>query len=460
MAQSCAICCEEQPFGAWWQRRKCCIRKRSRENQESALASGDVLVCPSCLFNHVKSILNENGGAGGGRASVQCPLGCGYAMTDVEIRSIIQREYFSFWKHFIVRDILQTEEFLSQTMLVLMGTLLCICQTKYYKQVQSSLHQRFFALRQHFTVTEEERQELRRYEMWSVRTAIATRSNEEKEREELICCPAPDCINMWFTSVPYRRYKQVNEESSSESSSEHHHAHCGQPARANDDQAGGSFRQRMTQKLLSMAHHIMYKPPPSANEVDFMGGEEAKLNFLFWVDGYDLQGSRMHHTPSKDGRKLICSMCSAEFCGLCRKPWMALKIPRHLRGSHSNQVSLLAALGAHSTGNNGGPQRTSHEGKSCEAFGAKAATREDEDEADEYAFIAAALQARYCPGCSMRTQRAEGCNHMTCPCGMEWCYVCECRWATFHYGCAIRTDENGNELPNENVNTAGGCVIL
>ena len=33
-----------------------------------------------------------------------------------------------------------------------------------------------------------------------------------------------------------------------------------------------------------------------------------------------------------------------------------------------------------------------------------------------------------CPGCSVYLQRTEGCNHMTCKCGAQWCYMCKGDW--------------------------------
>ncbi|KAH6695548.1 hypothetical protein F5X68DRAFT_163812 [Plectosphaerella plurivora] len=31
---------------------------------------------------------------------------------------------------------------------------------------------------------------------------------------------------------------------------------------------------------------------------------------------------------------------------------------------------------------------------------------------------------RECPGCSTMTEKASGCDHITCPCGTHWCYQC------------------------------------
>jgi hypothetical protein len=42
---------------------------------------------------------------------------------------------------------------------------------------------------------------------------------------------------------------------------------------------------------------------------------------------------------------------------------------------------------------------------------------------------------------------------MTCPCGTEWCYVCECSWSTWHYQCRDRQPRGAN---------GGGsaCIIM
>mmetsp|Transcript_62181 Transcript_62181/g.173489 ORF Transcript_62181/g.173489 Transcript_62181/m.173489 type:complete len:444 (-) Transcript_62181:139-1470(-) len=37
---------------------------------------------------------------------------------------------------------------------------------------------------------------------------------------------------------------------------------------------------------------------------------------------------------------------------------------------------------------------------------------------------AAAISALNCPGCGQLTEKTSGCNHMTCTCGVEWCWVC------------------------------------
>lgn len=48
-----------------------------------------------------------------------------------------------------------------------------------------------------------------------------------------------------------------------------------------------------------------------------------------------------------------------------------------------------------------------------------------------------------CPRCHVRVEKAEGCNHMTCPqCNYEWCWVCGSRFTENHmlpinpFGCS------------------------
>lgn len=34
------------------------------------------------------------------------------------------------------------------------------------------------------------------------------------------------------------------------------------------------------------------------------------------------------------------------------------------------------------------------------------------------------IQVRHCPECDTATEKLEGCNHITCPCGTHWCFKC------------------------------------
>lgn len=103
-----------------------------------------------------------------------------------------------------------------------------------------------------------------------------------------------------------------------------------------------------------------------------------------------------------DGRRAVCPKCHVLFCGLCRRPW---NITRN----------------------------KSHAGVTCRSYRTKSGAADS-----DYAFVAQLINARTCPGCSLRTTRIDGCNHMTCPCGKEWCYVCEKTWNRSHYTCVVQ----------------------
>jgi hypothetical protein len=86
----------------------------------------------------------------------------------------------------------------------------------------------------------------------------------------------------------------------------------------------------------------------------------------------------------------------------------------------------------------------------CKSYNKKSVSASDHN---EFLNMADAGDARLCPGCSMRTNRTDGCNHMTCPCGYHWCYVCECKFDRRHYSC---TDSNPLIARDSQAN---GCII-
>eukprot|EP00816_Leptocylindrus_hargravesii_P005056 CAMPEP_0196808360 /NCGR_PEP_ID=MMETSP1362-20130617/8339_1 /TAXON_ID=163516 /ORGANISM="Leptocylindrus danicus, Strain CCMP1856" /LENGTH=225 /DNA_ID=CAMNT_0042182659 /DNA_START=609 /DNA_END=1286 /DNA_ORIENTATION=+ len=123
--------------------------------------------------------------------------------------------------------------------------------------------------------------------------------------------------------------------------------------------------------------------------------------------------------PGED-RRMSCDKCHAAFCGLCQRPWDLL---------HNYK---------------------SHSGRSCASY-AKLCRQSGID--GEYTAAAFSVGARGCPGCTMRVQRSDGCNHMTCVCGTEWCYVCGARWSRRHYGCSDEDRERRRVA-------AAGCIIM
>ena len=53
----------------------------------------------------------------------------------------------------------------------------------------------------------------------------------------------------------------------------------------------------------------------------------------------------------------------------------------------------------------------------------------DPDLANEIAFLEwASENSMQCASCGNAVERNDGCNHMTCKCGYEFCYVCGKQW--------------------------------
>lgn len=42
-----------------------------------------------------------------------------------------------------------------------------------------------------------------------------------------------------------------------------------------------------------------------------------------------------------------------------------------------------------------------------------------------------------CPNCKVLIYKEEGCNHMICPCGCEFCWVCGGGWKRRHHLCEL-----------------------
>lgn len=444
---SCSICCGSIPYTFQRpKRRRCC---------DVALSKGwkydgddDGVVCDSCVYRHVASIVSENGG-GGGRCRIACPLGCGADMTDVEIRRAIQSHHYSFWRHTVLKHLIDLYSCLMlQLPLRVVSFALLLHTTYWYQRSKVRIWVHKYTIQQRYACTPSQRQELRWYEQWSVRTALATRSSTSKELEDVIYCPAPDCPNIWLISHRFRQHKLSNEPKGSNDSAKkgdshgnHHHTRSRSVSHLPIDSPLPSPKNILDrckswkQSIRVATENFFYHPPKSEDELEFFEGSNP-TELLFWVDSIDMHGNFVSQKRSNDARKLTCSLCSAEFCGLCRRPWVALRIDR-------------TALSASSS-----TKRISHEGKSCDAFQGKIhtnSTSKDEDEA--YTFAAQAMHARCCPGCSMRTQRIEGCNHMICPCGTEWCYVCECSWSTLHYRCRLPDTSSASS------NIGIGCIV-
>lgn len=61
------------------------------------------------------------------------------------------------------------------------------------------------------------------------------------------------------------------------------------------------------------------------------------------------------------------------------------------------------------------------------------------------------LHYRQCKKCKIVIEKNQGCNHMTCRCGNQFCYVCGENWTAAHYG---NHDANGRLANNTAQRTA------
>lgn len=53
---------------------------------------------------------------------------------------------------------------------------------------------------------------------------------------------------------------------------------------------------------------------------------------------------------------------------------------------------------------------------------------------------------RKCPNCKMCVEKSEGCLHITCRCGFEFCYMCGSQWDKSHVGCSRGQEYETSQL--------------
>ncbi|KAL3617666.1 hypothetical protein CASFOL_037987 [Castilleja foliolosa] len=95
-------------------------------------------------------------------------------------------------------------------------------------------------------------------------------------------------------------------------------------------------------------------------------------------------------------REAECPYCHRLFCANCRAPW--------------------------------------HSGIGCEEF-LKLGENEREREDIMVHDLAKKNKWQRCPSCRFIVEKKEGCLHMTCVCGFQFCYACGKRWSSTHGGC-------------------------
>jgi len=234
----------------------------------------------------------------------------------------------------------------------------------------------------------------------------------------VLYCPRPNCECLWLVHEPYRKEKLANERS-----------HNNQKRH---DQAPKGF----SKKLMLSYSSFFFKPTHPEKEEAMMNKDG--YTTIHWMNPIDIDVFDSKHLKKKkkskyattmekaaqdgkDGRLVTCPGCRYQFCGLCARPWSTIAKRSGIRVTHNRQL--------------------------CSIYGQRAS------DDDDFLTAAEVGDAKCCPGCSMRTNRTSGCNHMSCPCGYHWCYICECRFDARHYRC-----EEGNAIGGNLVAT-GHCII-
>lgn len=260
-------------------------------------------ICQSCLYRHIRSVWEE-GITGNGRKQLVCPMGCGQAISDAEIRSCLRRQHTNLLRSWIGYQMLQHlvsigwfEEASIELRPLLRNyvfrffyiILYCWAWCTYqilrlsplmwfFKAFQSIRIPKYYNYWLHLATSKAERIDLQRYEQWSLKIAL-------QNMQSIQHCPSPGCNFSWEVSSPeYRRAKFQHE----------------------------------SQRLC-----IWYKPPIPEPPTNMM---------IYWLEAAHLRGRLPHEEEESiqnemrlDGRFMICAKCHCKFCGLCRQPWNSSK---------------------------------------------------------------------------------------------------------------------------------------
>ncbi|KAG0053089.1 hypothetical protein BGZ83_001681 [Gryganskiella cystojenkinii] len=68
----------------------------------------------------------------------------------------------------------------------------------------------------------------------------------------------------------------------------------------------------------------------------------------------------------------------------------------------------------------------SHKGETCEFIKASKLTKESDSALEN---LAKQMKWKQCPSCKHMVEKISGCNHMTCRCSHQFCYVCAAKWS-------------------------------
>ncbi|XP_059640288.1 E3 ubiquitin-protein ligase RSL1-like [Cornus florida] len=120
---------------------------------------------------------------------------------------------------------------------------------------------------------------------------------------------------------------------------------------------------------------------------------------IFYCPFKDCSAMMLNDGAGEVIRESECPVCRRLFCAQCYVPW--------------------------------------HPGIECEEF---QILNEDERGREDLMVRELAREKNWmkCPHCNYYVEKTEGCIHMTCRCGFQFCYACGATWTQTHGGCRPR----------------------
>jgi len=416
------------------------------------------------MYNHIISILNE-GITGDGRKSILCPLGCGREISEQCVRNAIKLHHFSYLVHVIGHSVCSFPyiyyllRYLKMTRRIRRGRVLrCVATDLIILHASTAWSFLLtYLLRSIFSPIEVcillmAMIILLPLMVWTKMLLFFTYCPYEAAMFGSIFILVLDTILSYLPEVPHQSdeddgidYTQLLTSTRSERRDiqlyekwsltiglsklkDKTRIDCPSPGCNCTWLVDKSFRKQKVRHEHESSNRLL------SSWLSYTPIEEHNGTATF-IDAQEIYRSNKridnaYFVPEQDSRACFCPKCTTQFCALCRRPWSTVIVKSTL----TNQSKT---------------KEVTHSKKTCTAYAKLVPSSNNYD----YASVARAIHAKMCPGCSVRVQRVDGCNHMTCSCGMEWCYVCQCPWNTLHYSCVEGNSIGGNRQ------MGSGCVI-
>ncbi|TNV81178.1 hypothetical protein FGO68_gene322 [Halteria grandinella] len=104
---------------------------------------------------------------------------------------------------------------------------------------------------------------------------------------------------------------------------------------------------------------------------------------ISWCPTADCKFAFIYDKNSDNANQLNCPMCKKHYCLQCRALF--------------------------------------HTGRTCKEYKAEVDPKASDEAFEEFA---KGSKIKQCPKCTVWVEKSEGCNHMSCRCGMQFCYAC------------------------------------